>query len=713
MIKKPISLNDELAVLNFSYNVTKTKMQSSKEHRTYGMMAKGFGVEVLNGHFNKSIWFNDLDIFKQQREQILKDKYASKRFIDYSRIEETKELPIHSKEVSKRLDNRETICIDNLRGYSDNRTNSNSTWKATYPNQKAILIEDLCNQPLAAQTLWDNLSLNDWRGQLLRAPPGIGKTYILGSVIKNFIEQGYINKLKCISPWPIIYITKATVVDQTKAVLKEDFGIDTVNTVHVVNIELLRTKFGKNFVKDVVKVENGESYIDFEWNEWLIPCLIIWDESQGIARADAMQTRIANAVNNVKRIVYQIDASATPFSRVIETKHFTCSTRIKWDFGGDEPEFITNNNFSDFARQIASPHDPEVYSEFAIKQYMDFIGERIVEVKDIKLKYKSFITTKRLHFKTQEESDKYQKAWAHYQEKKAKIESDESLSEGQSRFMQLAQFTIFRQTCEEIRAPHIAEFVVDTWNAGEAPAVAFAFKRTGTAVYRILVEQYGWKREDVSFIWGGATESLNAKAKLAKKIKDAGLSEKLEGLGISMEDLGIDIAEIHEKTNEQYEFEKLHNLLTQKPEHRESERLRFQRQDSRCLMYSYKSGGVGLSAHHERKYINARPRRGIFTPIYSEKEITQGLARLPRITSISDTYSVIAYYGNTIEDDVLARVIMKLKCARHVSRGSDSWIDVVTGNRSIEDVPDLDSIEVETEQEESDGIEQVFIEERK
>lgn len=694
---KDLTLEKELAALKYSYNSFKSRMQYDKTSRTFYRMAQAFGKKTFDERLlNKSIWFPDLEIYHKQIEQLIKEKYVSKRFL--------KEPEAVERTILEELSIRENALV---KTENDNQR-ENSSWIEKYPDQKVDLITDLCNQPLAAKTLWDNLSIKDYRGQLLLAPPGIGKTYILASVIKNFIKQGWIKKLGNLSPWPIVYVTKATIVEQTESVLRDKFGIDVVNTVHVINIELLRTKFGKNFVKDVVKVKNGEPFIDYEWNSWLAACLWIWDECQGLARQDSTQSKIANALNNVTdKIIYQIDASATPFSRVIETKHFTCSTKKEFFFGM-EKQVIDNKNFNEFCRIISDPSNPEDYSEFAIKQYMDFMEDRIVRVKDIKLKYKSFITTTRLQFRTKEEKEEFDKAWTHYQEKKAKIEGDESLSESQGRFALLAQFTIFRKAAEKIRRYHLAEFANSAWENGEAPAIACAFKGTMVAVYRILVEDYNWCREDVSFIWGGATEALNEKAKIAKKMKEAGLDEKLKGLGISMADLGIDLAEIHEKSKEQYDFEKIHKLLTQKPEHREEERLRYQRQDSRLLIFSYKAGGVGLSAHHEREYPNARPRRGIFTPIYSEKEMIQAFGRLPRITSISDTYSIIAYYGGTIEDNVLERLKMKLKSARHVGKGKESWEDIITGTNTSNIIPDFDSIEDEDPQ---DNINQVFLEE--
>lgn len=690
------SLEGELQAIKHSYNSFQRRMAYSASVRNYGEMVSAFQQKAFKISRLKKITYLDLESYRETREQIIKDKYASKKFI---RDEQSK-IPSETTILNSKYDKKGDI-VSLFSSSLDNDSDSmESNWTSKYPDQKIELISDLCNQPLAAKTLWDNLSKEKY-GQMLLAPPGIGKTYILGNVLKNFIESGMIQKLNCISPWPILYVTKASVVEQTKSVLRDDFNIDVVNTVHVVNIELLRSALGKFFVSEKVTIEQGLEVVAFKWNKLMHPCLFIWDECQILAREASIQSKIACAVNDIgvdySATVYQISSSATPITRVTEGKHFAASTRKRFNLAGNDI-IITNKSWKHFSSQIAFPADPIDYSEEAIKKYISYFEDCIVRVKDINLKYRSFISTQRLNFETKEEHEEYQKAWDHYQEKKKKIEGDESLSDSQSRFALLAQFTIFRKAAEKIRRYHLARFANESWNNGKAPALGLAFKGTMTSVYRILVDDYGWNRNDVSFIWGGSTESLNTKQKLAKKLKDNKLDTILEGMGISMEDLGIDVFNLNEKNEEQYEFEKYHKLLSQKPEEREKERLRFQRQESRLLLFSYKAGGVGLSAHHERKYPNSRPREGLFTPIYSEKEIIQAFGRLPRVTSVSDTYQKICYYGGTIEVDVMARLIMKLKCARHVSRNNDSWEDIITGRKLEEnnpiDIPDEDDFDL-------------------
>ena len=98
------------------------------------------------------------------------------------------------------------------------------------------------------------------------------------------------------------------------------------------------------------------------------------------------------------------------------------------------------------------------------------------------------------------------------------------------------------------------------------------------------------------------------------------------------------------------------------------------------MFLTFKSGGVGLSAHHQ--YIEAKPREVLLTPVYSEKELVQGVGRCPRITSMSDTYQYMIYYVGTIEEAVAQRVVMKLKNLKHVVKMKESWEDLFTGRKA-------------------------------
>jgi hypothetical protein len=693
-VTKELTLKDELKLLETSYQSYITRYQFSRLSRNYEVMAQFFGRKITDPRLKtKLVDRQDIEIYRGQIETIIKEKYASRKYLS----PEFEEVNAESTAILLRE-------IPKAERIPEEEEKINTSYVEKYPDQVASLLKTHCNQVKAARDLWINLEQGKV-GQLLLAPTGSGKTYIIFSLLKNFIEQGWIKKLQCISPWPILYVTKASIVEQTKKVGRDEFGIDVVNTVHVINIELLRSQLGKLFVSEKIVVKQGVEHTEYTWVKWMHPCLVIWDECQILARADeSIQGKIAQGINLIQDApVIQIFASATPYSRPIEGKVFACSTRKKFQYGLQELT-LCDETWKTFVNQISDPADPIEYNEASIKRFVDFFESHTVRIKAIRPKHKAHNNTMRLVFQTKSEHEEYIKAWERYQEKKRRIEGDAALTENQSRFALLAQFTIFRKAAEKIRRYHLAEFADKSWKAGKAPAIACAFKGTIVSVYKILVMDYGWKREDVSIIWGGSTEALGVKQKLSRRIKEAGLEELLKNQGLKLSDLGIEVEEIKEKSDEDYNFEKEHLLLTQKQEHREEERMRYQRQDSRLLLFTFKAGGVGLSAHHEDKYPKARPREGVLTPVYSEKELVQALGRLPRITSASDTSQTMCYYGNTNEEEVAARVIMKLKNLRQVTRGhGDSWEDVITGHKMMieeeseegEDIAEIDGGSVE------------------
>lgn len=677
---KPKTLKKELSNLNYCLNVAKNKWIFSNI-RTVSGISEFFGI---TSNDNNPITLKEVEILKQKLEQQIKDKYANSITSDGTIQSQVPDTISQTDQTNPELQ-VEIFAPDSTK----TETYPESTYQEKYPDQEASLLITHCNQVKAAKQLWDRISLQHFKGQLLLAQTGAGKTYILGSMLKNFIEQGWIKKLDCISPWPILYVTKATVVEQTKKVLRDEFGIDTVNTVHVINIELLRSSLGTVFVRNDIQIINGTEHEVWSWRPFGHPCLIVWDECQILAREEATQSKIAHGVNRISELynnnpkeVFQIFSSATPFSRVIESRCFAISTGVEFGFGVGMLK-LTEHTWRQFAAVIASPAKPEEYVEAAAKRLIEVLEPYITRIKGIRPAFKTYNSISKIHFQSAAEAEEYHQALEKYEKEKRRIEGESGLSDSQSSFALLAQFTIFRKAAEKVRRQHLARFAYDSWSAGKAPAIACAFKGTITAVYRILVEDYGWNRGDVSLIWGGSTETLSAKKKIAKKVREnTELLKALEESDIDLvDDLGLE--DYEEKTEEQLAFERLHDLLTQKPEDRERERINFQKQKSKLLMFTFKAGGVGLSAHHEAKYPNARPREGIFSPVYSEKELIQALGRLPRITSISDTFQTMCYYGGTIEEHVAVRVAMKLKCMKEVVRAKESWEDIIVGRKVI------------------------------
>lgn len=567
--------------------------------------------------------------------------------------------------------------------------------------------KQLCNlfafQERAAVALLNNIIKKGMRGQLLRAAVGTGKTFIIGAVARRLIDMGYCAD-KTFSPWPIVYVTKASIVQQTERVLERLFGIDIVNEVKVINIEQLRASFGELMVRTETVVHHGEEQIKWVWRKGVHPLIILWDECQILKNTDSQQSQLAQAFNdiNVPETI-QVFFSATPFLRVCEAKCFAVATRLKRKYGITEGVALSNESWADYASHISGHEsEPEEYNQAAVKRLMESLDPYIVDVKGVRPQFNALNSIQLIRFQTDEERMFYEEAWNKYEERRKKIEGFE-LSGGQSKFLILAQFTIFRKAAELCRAERLADAMYESVQAGQAACLAVNFKGTIRRVVQILDAKYGVSRDNISLIWGGGKTAKNEKQKKKEKLDAAPDVLALLGeLGMSMDDLKL--GDVDEYVDDDKDNAISHRLRlgNQSKSERQKEIDRFQSGKSLYCMFTFKAGGVGLSLHHtdemtkekcRRKKNNwvhvedvakipTRPRVCFLAPTFSAIELVQGLGRCPRLTSLSDTTQVVIFYQGTIEERVAAIVSQKLRCLREVVRTRESWEECIVNHHS-------------------------------
>lgn len=562
--------------------------------------------------------------------------------------------------------------------------------------------KQLCNlfafQERAAVQLLNNIIKKGMRGQLLRAAVGTGKTFIIAAVARRLIDMGYCTD-KTFSPWPIVYVTKASIVQQTERVLEKLFGIDIVNEVKVINIEQLRASFGELMVRTETVVYHGEEQIKWVWRRGVHPLIILWDECQILKNTDSRQSQLAQAFNDINTPeTIQIFFSATPFLRVCEAKCFAVATRLKRKYGITEGVALSNESWADYANHIAGHEsEPEEYNQAAVKRLMESLDPYIVDVKGVRPQFNALNSIQLIKFQTVEERMFYEEAWNKYEERRKKIEGFE-LSGGQSKFLILAQFTIFRKAAELCRAERLADDMYEAVQAGQAACLAVNFKGTIRRVVQILDAKYGVSRDNISLIWGGGKTAKNEKQKKKEKLDAAPDVLALLGeLGMSMDDLKL--GDVDEYVDDDKDNAITHRLRlgNQSKVERQKEIDRFQSGKSLYCMFTFKAGGVGLSLHHtdemtrekcRRKKNNwvypedvvkipTRPRVCFLAPTFSAIELVQGLGRCPRLTSLSDTTQIVIFYQGTIEERVAAIVSQKLRCLREVVRTRESWESVI------------------------------------
>lgn len=162
-------------------------------------------------------------------------------------------------------------------------------------------------------------------------PVGTGKTYVFAAVIAELYRRGWKVLQDSMALYPVVVVTRATIVEQTARVLRDEFGLQLGKQVDVTNIDQMRCKFGENFLKENIRNIDGIETVEYEWIPPLAPALIVLDEAQAVKNPDSTQSQIFQKFNELDgedhRILF---SSATLMTRVIETKVFAVATRLEW-----------------------------------------------------------------------------------------------------------------------------------------------------------------------------------------------------------------------------------------------------------------------------------------------------------------------------------------------------------------------------------------------
>jgi len=327
---------------------------------------------------------------------------------------------------------------------------------------------------------------------------------------------------------------------------------------------------------------------------------------------------------------------------------------------------------------------------------MEELDPYVTQIKGVRSQFRAHNSTRIIQFRTETERKFYKQAWDRYVAEVAKIQGIEGLDKTQGYFAILVQFLKFRMAAELCRAEYIADEMVRMVRDGKAAVCAVNFKPTIRKIVEILHDKHGVPREGISLIWGGGKSQPNKKQKAKQAIvSNDKLTELLKSAGIDLGDLNLDNVDDYIEELDRPELA----LGAQSLKQRQKEIDNFQSGRSLYCIFSFKSGGVGLSLHHsdelskrkckrkksgwyeESDIVNipTRPREAILAPTYSAIELVQGLGRAPRVTSLSDTLQTIVFYEDTIEEKVAEITSKKLRCLRRVIRARESWESVITG----------------------------------
>lgn len=188
------------------------------------------------------------------------------------------------------------------------------------------------HQVKAAKDLAYQLFIKNHRTALLRAGVGVGKTYMFGQFVRWLWDKNWFQEVMCLSAWPVLIVTKASIVEQTRRVMVNQFGLDPHRQVTVINYDALRATFGSStMIESTFEVEGGIRYRKFKWRPFIHPKLFILDEAQSAKNEDSQQSMIIQSIAAIDDpLVKVVCSSATPWTRISEAKYFCINTHMNY-----------------------------------------------------------------------------------------------------------------------------------------------------------------------------------------------------------------------------------------------------------------------------------------------------------------------------------------------------------------------------------------------
>lgn len=608
-------------------------------------------------------------------------------------------------------------------------TNDNNYGLVVSEKEKAFLYYF---QKKCAAEILQKVVLEKKRAVLAIAATGTGKTFIKAAVLRRLIDQLF-EKDKTWGITSYLNITRSSVVEQDRRVLQNHFDILHPSDTETINIEQLRSRAGELWVKRRRVIIDGEDKEVWEWKPMINPCVITLDECQAVRNEDSTQHKILCAFSKINTPTTQIFISATPFTRVSEAKCFAIATRKDIShITGLPGSTLTESTWPTYASYMADPTGaskgvPTDYNEAAVERLMTDLNDYIVRVKGVKWQFNAINKTEVIDFEPpSSENDftdtkaEYALAWETYLIEMEKLQREVT---DNPRFQALVKLNKFLIAAEYAKRYIFASRMIEDCKNGYAAILGCKQKKTIIAVVKILNQKYGIPRNKISLIWGGGQTQLSAKQKLKAAVREQ--EDKFKEQGITMEDLLLD--EVEDRVLENLPEEL--RLGSQSKEERQKEIDRFQGGVSDFCIFTFKSGGVGLSLHHtdeltnswnesapgfkewlekdiknwnrckpEHKrvkpgkvrkqnngyaytedipFITTKPRKTTISPTWSPIELVQAVGRPARLTSLSNTEQTLIGFRNTVEEEQLFVVTHRLKCLSKVVRQRENWADLI------------------------------------
>lgn len=276
-------------------------------------------IKSLEQHYTLNLIQNEKysqDKFQEGQEH----EYEGYKYNSYNRIHRE----IDNKQTSSEKDNtNESTEAFTGKGskIDDNK------WKNFFTSPLQVASLRGKHQRDTAKQIYLNFTTNNRRATLLEGGAGNGKTFVAAAVVRKLIDENFFKD--CRSPWPVLWITRASILEQTSRVCRELFGLSPTDDCIVINVEQLRAKFGEYMVDCSTIVRGGEEHIIWQWRPKFHPMMFIIDECQFAKNDDSTQAKIVAAISEIEDLVRILAMSATPFTRVSEARYFITNCHME------------------------------------------------------------------------------------------------------------------------------------------------------------------------------------------------------------------------------------------------------------------------------------------------------------------------------------------------------------------------------------------------
>lgn len=536
------------------------------------------------------------------------------------------------------------------------------------------------------------------RAQYLSAGTGTGKTVMYFQILRWLKDSGFIDT-HSFAPYPMMVLTKTNIIDQTLGVARDRFGFDPEKDgLIVTSYDQLRSGFGKRYIKETTVIVDGEPEVRFKWFEGIHPLVIVIDEGHSVKNEASLQSRQNQALKDLKGKIHLIYTSATPIARVSDAKAFALNIHMTYSpyIGSDIKIPLDEGHWKNWTQRICGDSKPEDYHRPSVKRLTDELEPYIQRVTNVHFQFKPRNACKLIGFSSDWERNYYMEAEERFIKEKEELEG-KIIDGSESHLMRLAIMNKYREAAEFAKAYSIAKLIAQVVQSGKAGFAAVNFRATVAKITQFLVNDFCIPRDKISLIWGGSSTYSGTE----EKVSNAEIKRVVMSLALgNVEDIGI-----LEKVKKQLlaqraglgDIDPSLRLGVQSKQQRFEEKLRYQKGLTDVMIYTLKSGGVGLDLHHTDDYtkekvrrrpsgwaytedihlIPTKPRKGYITPTLSAVEFVQGSGRTARVTSLSDTEQDILFYKGTIEEKVAIITSNKLLCMKEMIRSQEHWEDAM------------------------------------